>query len=386
MRSWAQPNPASTARLSPPAEVESVVIGGGIAGLSTALYLARAGRDVLVLDRGDPWGESSGANAGTVVLFVLPPAVLPMTFRALALWPALGAEAGGQSLFQRSGGLCIAMSPEEDRALRSWFETQKAHGVVADFLEGAALRDFAPWLGPGVSSAAHCAEDGFVSPLQAGPAMIGLVQDAGIRLLPHTPVTGIGPAGAGWRITTPTGELRCRDIAIAAGAWSGQVSALCGVGLRVFVDVNMLAATEPAPPVLDRVVTHIGGSLSLKQFDNGTCLIGGGWQGKGSLRAATRAVHGENLLQNLAFAARAVPALCDTRLTRAWAGYEGVAADSLPLFGPLPGRAGIFVAACARGGFLLGPALGYHLAELMTEGRCSLPIAAYGPARAAQTA
>lgn len=361
-----------------------MVVGGGIVGLATALYLARMGREVLVIDRGEPWGESSGSNAGTVVLFIIPPAVLPFTRRALSLWPSLGAEVGDQTLFRRSGGLCVAMTAEEDRALRAWARGQAGHGVAADILEGAALHRFAPWLGPEVLSAVHCAEDGFVSPLQAGPVLFGLARAAGVRVIPHTVVTGLAPDRGGWRVATAAGEVRCRDVAVAAGAWSGQVAALCGVGLRIFVDVNMLAATEPAPPVLDRVVTHIGGCLSLKQLENGTCLIGGGWQGIGSLRNGSRWVHGENLVQNLLFAARAVPALRGLRLARAWAGYEGVAADSLPLFGPLPGRPGIFVAACARGGFLHGPALGQILAELMVEGRCSLPIAAYDPARAAR--
>jgi len=52
----------------------------------------------------------------------------------------------------------------------------------------------------------------------------------------------------------------------------------------------------------------------------------------------------------------------------------------------LPNRPGIFISACARGGFLLSPALGCHLAELMVEGRCSVPIAAYDPVRALRRA
>ena len=241
------------------------------------------------------------------------------------------------------------------------------------------------WARP-VMSAALCAKDGYFSPLEAGPALIDLALAARVNMQADTPVTGIAPAGTGWCVETSVGSVRCRDIAITAGAWSGQVSAFCGVGLRIFVDVNMLAATEPFAPALDRVATHIGGSLSLKQFDNETCLIDGGWQGKGSLRDGTRSVDGGNLLQNLGFAAKTVPALRETRVTRAWAGYEGIAADSLPLFGALPNRPGIFISACARGGFLLSPALGCHLAELMVEGRCSVPIAAYDPVRALRRA
>src|SRR5215468_9302096 len=51
-----------------PAQVDVAVIGAGVQGLTTALYLAREGRDVLVLERGDPWREASGVNAGSLAI------------------------------------------------------------------------------------------------------------------------------------------------------------------------------------------------------------------------------------------------------------------------------------------------------------------------------
>jgi glycine/D-amino acid oxidase-like deaminating enzyme len=129
-------------------------------------------------------------------------------------------------------------------------------------------------------------------------------------------------------------------------------------------------------------VTHIGGVLSLKQYPNGTCLIGGGWQGRGGPEdGGRRELHYENLLHNMRVAAEVVPALAELRVVRAWSGFEAVAPDALPVVGRLPGHEDAFVLAGARGGYSQGPALGRSLAGLMLEGRSSLPIERFEPAR-----
>jgi glycine/D-amino acid oxidase-like deaminating enzyme len=48
-----------------------VVIGGGVTGISAALYAARAGASVVCLDRGRVNGEASGGNAGSLHLQLL---------------------------------------------------------------------------------------------------------------------------------------------------------------------------------------------------------------------------------------------------------------------------------------------------------------------------
>ena len=86
-------------------------------------------------------------------------------------------------------------------------------------------------------------------------------------------------------------------------------------------------------------MTHIGGVLSLKQYPNGTCMIGGGWQGRGGAwKAEAKELDYERLLHNLRTAAIVVPALAELRILRSWSGFEAVAADALPLLGRLPGH------------------------------------------------
>ncbi|MBM3570924.1 MAG: FAD-binding oxidoreductase [Alphaproteobacteria bacterium] len=367
--------------ISLPADTDMLVIGAGIAGLCTALYLARAGRAVAVIDRGEPWGDASGANAGTLSLQVKRPEVLHVTRRAIELWQGFKQDFGIDVGFGRPGGLRVATNECELDMLRRSQREQRALGIDTEWLEGEALRAAAPWLGPGIRAATACDWDAFSSPLQAGQAILAGARRDGVAVIGNAEVTAIEAAGTGYRVVTAAGSIACRTAVIAAGAWSGQVAAMLGVRLPVSADVNMLSVTEPAPPLLDRVVTHIGGILSLKQYPNGTCMIGGGWQGRGDLASGRKDVDYVNLLHNLRVATSVVPALASVRLVRSWSGFEGVAADALPLFGALPGRPGVFVNACARGGYSQGPALGLAMAELITTGRAALAMERFDPRR-----
>ena len=361
-----------------PARTDVVVIGAGITGFSAALHLARAGRDVVVLDRGDAWGEASGANAGTLSLQVKHPHVMELMQMSLDLWEQEASTFDRE--VTRSGGLRVALSSREVDMLRTSVALQGRRGFDVEFLEGQALADHAPWLGGDVLAASACPRDAYSIPLSAGPGLMKAATAAGVRLVDRAEVRAIDSADD-CRLDTPAGTIRSDILVIAAGAWSSEIATMLGVELPLMVDVNMLTITEPAPSVLDRVVTHMGGVLSLKQYANGTCMIGGGWQGRGSLASGERDIDHVRLLHNLAFAARVVPAMRKLGIQRCWSGFESVAPDALPVLGRLPGYRDVFIATGARGGYSLGPALGRVVAELVTTGTTSMPAEPFDPAR-----
>jgi glycine/D-amino acid oxidase-like deaminating enzyme len=113
-------------------------------------------------------------------------------------------------------------------------------------------------------------------------------------------------------------------------------------------------------------------------------MIGGGWQGRGDAASRRKDLDYDSLLHNVRVAAAVVPGLASLNVVRSWAGLEGATPDLLPLLGQLPGHPNVFVTACARGGFTLGPLLGRLLAELIVHGEASMPVAAFDPARFAR--
>ena len=101
-------------------QADVAVIGGGLAGLCSALFLARDGHDVVVLERDEAGMAASTANAGSLHVQLLSydfepggpedggPAVhtLPLAPRSIALWKEFAIESGEDLGVRQEGGLC----------------------------------------------------------------------------------------------------------------------------------------------------------------------------------------------------------------------------------------------------------------------------------------
>ncbi len=364
-----------------PREVETVVVGAGVAGLTTALHLARAGREVLVMERGEPFREGSGANAGTLALQNKKLSLLLFYREANREWDRLAADLGGDIGHNRPGGLRLAETDEEIAALRADREGQIALGVETAWLDGNELRARYPWLGEQVRSATFCAEDGYASPLLAGEALLRAVNAAGARVVHPVILVGAADNGRSWRLSTSAGPIYCRHVVIAAGPWAGRLARLFGAHLPVDGHINMLTVTERARPLLDAVVTHIGGRLTMKQFANGTCLVGGGWRGQGDMDRGIKELFYPRLVGNLKLATRVVPPLRQVKAMRHWAGYEAETPDGAPVVGALPGKDRLFVAVPAGAGFTAGALIARAAADAVLGRSLAEVVRDFSPAR-----
>jgi sarcosine oxidase subunit beta len=286
-----------------PREAEVVIVGAGIMGLTTGIFLARAGKEVVLLDRGEPWREASGVNAGSLGVQNKRLPLVPFTLEALKLWRSARELFGGDVGFVPCGGLRVATTPDDAARLAASADEQRAAGLPTEWLEGEALAARAPWLGPSVVAATFAEADSFAIPLMAGQVFVDSFARAGGRLFYGNAVREVAGDAKGATVHTERGTIACRRLVIAAGAWSGQLASGLGVTLPIGLEVNMLTITEPSMPVMDRIVTHVRGILTLKQYPNGTCMIGGGWQGRGSLADGRKDLDHEALIHNLRVAA-----------------------------------------------------------------------------------
>src|SRR5438128_8869923 len=111
-----------------PSHIDVAVVGAGVQGLSTALFLARAGRDVVVFERGDPWREASGVNAGSLAIQNKRLPLVPLAREAVKQWATFQRELGDVG-FVPAGGLKVAESDDDVVRLRESAEQQRALGV-----------------------------------------------------------------------------------------------------------------------------------------------------------------------------------------------------------------------------------------------------------------
>lgn len=383
-----------------PKMTEYLVVGGGIVGCAVAYFLARAGREVLLLEQGELNREASGTNAGSfhfqIALHQLsgaglaadrPRLVNDLRLHAAAadLWNELEREIDADLGVHVTGGLMLAETPEEVAFLREKQAIEYQAGLTTEFLEGTALSEFAPYLGTSVRAATYCPKEGHANPLLAAPQFAARAIDLGAEIRTHVgvhdmkPAIDDGSAGRGYLVLTSQGSVQARHVVNAAGAWAGDLARLQGVRLGMWREGLHVNVTEPRAPLLGPMLQHIGRRLTLKQATNGTFIIGGGWPARPEEAPLRYSVRWGSAAGNLAIAVDMVPALAEVRLLHTWTGVMAFTNDLLPILGELPGLPGCHVCVAATG-FTLGPYLARMLVENLIGERSEVP-SAYSPNR-----
>lgn len=369
--------PAITAATAASAlEADVLVIGAGIIGLSTALRLAEAGIDVLVVDNGDPFAQASGNNAGSLHLQMLSsdfdnPAVgasaasqaIALQRLGIAEWRRLESQLSADFDLQITGGLVVAGSDDELAFLQRKVAVEQAQGLAVSMLDQHELRGKLDAVSPRMRGAAWCPGEGKINPLTAGPVLRRALQAAGGRLLSPCAVASIERANGVFCVRSAVALVRCNTIVNAAGGWSAGIAALLGANLPVHTAPQQMIVTEALQPMIGQLVAAAQRHLTLKQVANGNVIIGGGWPA-GYNAARRRAFNLRDSIEgNLWIAQQVIPALAGARMLRSWA-TVGVMIDGAPILGELPGQPGFFNAVGANG-YTMGPIIGRITASLI---------------------
>ena len=364
------------------APYDLAVIGGGVMGCLVALHLARVGMRAVVLEaRGGLCTQASGVNTGHVAVMDGRPYRVPYALRSMELWASAGQWLGTDVGFRSLPGLKVAFTEAEAEELAASVEAMRAEGATLEMVGANRAREIEPGLSPSVRAAAWSPRDGYANPLRIADGFAAALAEAGVAVRLHAPVQAIDP-GPPFAIQTASGPVRARRLLLAAGVWIGEIAALLGVALPMSCRVSQVSVTERQPPLIGTALGTATDTLSLKQVENGTVLIGGGWQGIGSPADGPREVIPEHVIGNLRLACATVPALAQARVVRTWLGLEARAADNLPLAGPLPGVRDGWVLGAVHTGFALSPAIAEWMAGLMLGRAAAVP--AFDPARFAR--
>lgn len=352
-----------------------VVLGGGLAGLCSAYYLARDGADVLLVDRDEAGMAASTANAGSLHAQLLSydfdddtpedggPAAhtLPLAIRSIAMWKDIAAEAGESLGIRTEGGLMVAAHASELDWLRRKSAMERRWGTESHVLGANELRDLAPALAEGLAGADFVPAEGYGDPLRGTLAVRRLALQHGARLLTGAEVTSVVRDGAAWRVGTTRGDVVAGQVVNATGPWAARIGRMVGLDLPVTGTVQQVIVTEPAPPMTKHLIALANRHLSLKQQASGGFLIGGGWFGgfdpvTGRTQALRRSIEG-----NLSVCAQVLPVLHGLSFIRCWTGINS-AIDRAPILGEAPRLPGFFNAVSANG-YTLGPVIGRITAD-----------------------
>ena len=387
-----------------------VVVGAGMVGVSTALWLQESGHEVTLVDRSAPGRATSYGNAGIFATYgCIPinaprrlidtpsmlldahgplsirwsylPQFLPWALRFLsacrpgrvrATVQALGdilqraeegflplaRRAGIESLLGPAGALYVYESEESWRRDRGNRKRRRAHGVDFHELDPSEVYELEPALANVVHRGVYL-EDVFYlrNPHAVVDGLARAFVQWGGRLL-HAEVKSIASGLPGLLEVVSSGERIAADrVVIAAGAWSTRLLGRLAEHIPLDTERGYHVMFPEAASLLNRPVAPVEGGFFMTPMEGG--LRAAGTVEFAGLDAPPRPARVEALT---AAARRLLPDLGEPG--ESWLGFRPTLPDALPAIGPLPSDPRIL---CAFGHQHLGMTLGGITGKLIAE-------------------
>lgn len=278
-------------------------------------------------------------------------------------------------------GLSLAFTDAEVAMLEERAAARREFGADISVISPQAASKVDPNINASIKAAAFCEIDGFASAYLTGRAFHSALHEAGVTIIEQFPVGHIERQKVGYRVSTEdrSQSINASRLVLAGGVWLEPMLAMMDITIPVRTLINQLIVTERMPPVMRSVLSIANGLLSMKQFANGTVVIGGGWQGIGSRELGGRETIPENLIGNLRLGQHAVPALAAARVSRIWLGLESETADAMPMIGPIAQHPELYVIGCVHSGYTSGPYMGKLLAQQILGQQPEMPL--FNPSR-----
>ena len=416
--------------MSGAASAHVVVIGAGVVGVSTAIWLRRAGIDVSVVDRVEPGTSASTSygNAGVLAACSVAPVTAPgmiakspkmlldPDFPLFLRWSYLPkltpwllkylSHANDRDTRRISEGLAPILydSPSQHEALargteaeewlvnsdysfvypsRDAFEADKytwmlrrTAGFEPELLEGQEVQEFEPNLSPDMKLLAVMHDHGYVR--DPGKYILALSQEAkklGARFVQAEVKDFILADGRVSKVVTSGEDLECTQVVLATGVWSGALAKKLGLAVpleseRGYHIVFRSAENGPATPMMVTTGKFVATPMKAGLRCAGVVEFGG-------LEAPASKAPLDLLRKRVS---QTFPKLTFEK-EESWLGHRPAPSDSLPLIGEI-GASGVFAGFGHHHiGLTAGPKTGRILAGLISGDRQNIDLSVYNPQR-----
>ena len=246
-----------------------VIIGGGVTGLSSGWWLARAGIDVLVLEKGIVGWEASGRNGGGATHVYS-----PFGLEEQKLWPQMDELLGYPTEYQPNR-IKVALDAEQLALYRRTADIATERGFRTDLLDVRQLKELVPIIGDNAVGGTYMHFGGHANPQRTVQAYAWALQDHGGRILQHTTATGLSVRGGRVvAVETDRGAFAADLVIVAAGPQTGFFAAMVGAYLPLAPARVEMIVTEPLPLMFRGGVD--GNGLYGRQVLRGNLVYGGG--------------------------------------------------------------------------------------------------------------
>jgi glycine/D-amino acid oxidase-like deaminating enzyme len=225
-----------------------IIIGGGVAGLSTAMQLSGRGASVLVLERERLGNGSTGRAAGLLGQLRGNAEHTRMLIEGLAIVKDLERLADVE-IFVQTGSLRIAETPVRAAEIAALVEMGKSIGFGIDHMSTEEVATRMPYMRTDdLIDACYCPTDGHLQPAELAGAYIKIGKQRGVQFKTNTPVTGIlVESGRVRGVKTNDGEYHAPVVVNAGGPWSYLNAELAETVLPTAAIGHYYLTTRPDP-------------------------------------------------------------------------------------------------------------------------------------------
>lgn len=359
-----------------------VVVGAGVIGYAVAYELAARGAQVRIVD---PRGHGTGAtraSAGILAPYIEgghSAALLQLGLASVSQYDSFLArvisDAGRDVECRHIGTLQIALDENEARELEKQASQLARLRADHSLVSKSDLARIEPGVTPDARAGLLVPQHGYVGVSSLMAALVAAASRHGVAPL-ATKVEAVSKADGQVHLTTSDGDLSCDAAIIAAGSWSGGISARPAPAAPVRPVRGQLVQLQSSPGALQHIVW--GSACYLVPWNDGTVLVGATVEDVGFDERVTDA----GVRQLRGSGERIAPALQSATFVEARAGLRPATGDELPIVGPSSTIPGVFYATGHyRNGILLAPWTASAIADLVLTERRSRELDLVRPDR-----
>ncbi len=348
-----------------------VIIGGGIIGTSIAFNLAKLGvKDISVFEKSYISSGSTGRCGGGIRQQWTSPMNVRLAMRSVELFRRFREDIGMDIEYHEGGYLLLAYSDEEMGEFESNVKMQNQEGLSVQLVSPGEIKEKFPFMNlERVVGGTWCPSDSHANPQIANIAYAIAIKRMGVDLNTHTAVDGIDiQNGEIVGVQTDKGYVKTNTVINAAGGFSHEVGLMANMDIPTHSERHQILVTESINHVLEPMVISFKKNYYVRQTMHGSFVMG---------QSDKKPAQGNDLGHSVEFLEEMAPKMVHDfpfmthlHIVRQWSGAYNISPDAQPIIDTAESISRyIFAVGFSGHGFMLAPAAGEAVAEMVVYGR-----------------
>lgn len=355
-------------------KADVVIIGGGVNGTAIAYRLAKAGMDVVVVEKKYLSSGATGKCGAGIRQQWSTRENTELSIQSVRMFETLSDELKMDIEFRQGGYLIINHDEKELKQSEKNVEMQRSLGLDVSIIEPSMIPDIVPVLdvkGMKAVGATFCPTDGHANPFLTTFAFANAARKHGATIYTHTLVEDITiNENRIASVETSKGSIKTSWVVDAAGVFSKDIASLVGIDVPNKAYRKEVLATERLQPMFQAMVISFKDGVYFSQQQEGQ-IVGGIPIPEEKIGYHTMPTFSflQHMSQTLT---RYVPLLEQVNMLRHWTGFYDVTPDARPILGEdIKVKGFVHCHGFSGHGFMLSPMVSKILAEYITDGKVS---------------